>query len=165
MMRKISPATDTQFVEAEKIEIKPGIFVKKSFLELAKLSCVSRPSFFFRKLIFEGEIFTLEEIANSSLTGKPSPAFRNNVRRCIDPIRFKALKDYTTEIFGLKPNTVEWLTFEKKLHNIPGDARKKMNRLTGLAGNSTITSQEFSRPNSDDSETRVEEYLNLVGDN
>ncbi|OXA47464.1 hypothetical protein Fcan01_18047 [Folsomia candida] len=72
---------------------------------------------------------------------------------------------YTTEIFGLKPNTVEWLTFEKKLHNIPGDARKKMNRLTGLAGNSTIMSPEFSCSNSDDSETRVEEYLNLVGEN
>ncbi|OXA48557.1 hypothetical protein Fcan01_16209 [Folsomia candida] len=112
MMRKITPATDTQFEEAEKTEIKPGIFVKKSFLELAKLSCVSRPSFFSRKLIFEGEIFTLEEIANSSFTGKPSPAFRNNVRRCIDPIRFKALKDYITEIFGLKPNTVEWVWLE-----------------------------------------------------
>ncbi|OXA63254.1 hypothetical protein Fcan01_03766 [Folsomia candida] len=62
---------------------------------------------------------------------------------------------YTTEIFGLKPNTVEWLTFEKKLHNIPGDARKKMNRLTGLAGNSTIMSPEFSCSNSDDSETSI----------
>ncbi|OXA64544.1 Protein stand still [Folsomia candida] len=137
---------------------------KKNNRKLRSKLCLPT-KFFFRKLIFEGEIFTLEEIANSSLTGKPSPAFRNNVRRCIDPIRFKAFKDYTTEIFGLKPNTVEWLTFEKKLHNIPGDARKKMNRLTGLAGNSTITSQEFSRPKSDDSETRVEEYLNLVGDN
>ncbi|OXA49540.1 hypothetical protein Fcan01_15853 [Folsomia candida] len=83
-----------------------------------------------------------------------------------DPAKVKYYKeDYTTEIFGLKPNTVEWLTFEKKLHNIPGDARKKMNRLTGLAGNSTIMSPEFSCSNSDDSETRVEEYLNLVGEN
>ncbi|OXA39951.1 hypothetical protein Fcan01_25394 [Folsomia candida] len=78
---------------------------------------------------------------------------------------FVVYADYTTQIFGLKPNTVEWLTFEKKLHNIPGDARKKMNRLTGLAGNSTIMSPEFSCSNSDDSETRVEEYLNLVGEN
>ncbi|OXA36587.1 hypothetical protein Fcan01_28649 [Folsomia candida] len=80
-------------------------------------------------------------------------------------IEKSVLQDYTTEIFDLKPNTVEWLTFEKKLHNIPGDARKKMNRLTGLAGNSTITSPEFSCSNSYDSETRVEEYLNLVGEN
>ncbi|OXA45228.1 hypothetical protein Fcan01_20059 [Folsomia candida] len=81
-----------------------------------------------RKLLFEGGIFTLEEIASSSLTGKVSPLFPATQRCAMDPVRFGALKEFTIRTCGLKPNSVEFILFEQKLKNIPGDARKKLSR-------------------------------------
>ncbi|OXA40133.1 uncharacterized protein LOC118439386 [Folsomia candida] len=110
----------------DRVELAHGISLDKSLVELTQISYSSRPSLFFRKLLFEGGLFQLEEIAGSSMTGKSSPLFRHLTRPALDPVRFGVLKDFTIKSCGIKTNTLEMVEFEQKLRNIPGDARKRL---------------------------------------
>lgn len=76
----------------DRVELAHGISLDKSLVELTQISYSSRPSLFFRKLLFEGGLFQLEEIAGSSMTGKSSPLFRHLTRPALDPVRFGVLK-------------------------------------------------------------------------
>lgn len=80
--------------EEEKVEIRPGVFLDRTLVEVAKISYSSRPSLFMRKLMLEGGLFSLEEIAESSLTGKVSPITKVS-RKPLNATKFTALKGKT----------------------------------------------------------------------
>ena len=48
------------------------------------------PGSFLRRLLEKGGLFTLEEIASSSVQGKPSS--HGSTRNLLDPVKFKAAK-------------------------------------------------------------------------
>ena len=60
----------------------------------------SSPGSFLRRLLEKGGLFTLEEIASSSVQGKPSS--HGSTRNPLDPVKFKAAKgEYKKSFYTL----------------------------------------------------------------
>lgn len=91
-MIRTAPVSNMNDEQTDLVEIGPGLSLNRSLVELTKISYKTKPSFFIRKLLFEGGLFSLEEIGNSSMTGRASPLFPNVRRNVLDPIRFGAMK-------------------------------------------------------------------------
>ena len=66
------------------------IYVSKSVVRDLKLYYRANPGSFLRRLLERGGLFTLEEIASSSVLGKPSS--HGATRNPLDPIKLKAAK-------------------------------------------------------------------------
>ncbi|CAL8107585.1 unnamed protein product [Orchesella dallaii] len=64
----------------------------KSFLDFLKLSYLGNPSLFMRRMVFDSNLFTLEEIAASSISGKKCPLTLGAARPALDPVRLKVIK-------------------------------------------------------------------------
>ena len=69
-----------------------GVRIEKGMLMAATLKCKGEAQLYLRILTLESGIFSLEEIANSSITGRPDP--RNpkaKPKPALDPVRLSAL--------------------------------------------------------------------------
>lgn len=76
----------------EEVNIGGDIKIKKSTVDFAVNAYQRTPSLFFRHLLWEGGVFTLEEVANSSVKGKKTVMSPINPRPPLDPVKFKWLR-------------------------------------------------------------------------
>ena len=79
-----------QNADEEMIEIGNGIHAKKSIVDDIKSDYRYQPGMFLRKLMFKTKIFTLEEVAECSLTGQKHKD--GSQRPALDPNKFLACK-------------------------------------------------------------------------
>ena len=70
------------------VDIGGGHYLKKSFVSYLVSSFTKSPAKFFRKIMFRGGLFTVEEIAKSSFSGFNSA---KSGRMALDPEKLKAV--------------------------------------------------------------------------
>jgi len=78
-----------------------GALIKKSFGEYLKNGFSGQPSLFIRHLVFKSGLFTLEEVANSSLTGSKGRHSPAETRKALNPALFRVVKGMYSIVFVL----------------------------------------------------------------
>lgn len=89
LVKKGQPTGDS--IE-ETVEIGDGYRISKTFDSFIKISYSSNPSLFFRKLVFDSGLFTLDEVASSSVTGKRTFQSPEEARPALNQLKLKILK-------------------------------------------------------------------------